>query len=67
MAKTETEISLEHCVLKGSINACVRKDCMYFDAELEVCTRGSLKMTEKQRKSQRSHKAHDAAVIVGSF
>ena len=67
VAKTETGISLEDCVLKGSINVCVRGNCMYWDDALEVCTRGSLKMTEKQRRERRSHQAHDAAVVAGSF
>ena len=67
MAKTETEISLDDCVLKGSINVCVRGNCLYWAEDSQTCTRSALKLTEKALKARRARRNREADAVAGGF
>ena len=64
MAESEKD-ELEHCVLKGELTDCLRGNCMYWDSELECCTRVSLKMTAKEREEWRKKRKAEFAQIAG--
>ena len=67
VAKTETEISLENCVLKGFIDSCVRGNCLYWAEDSQSCTRSALKLTEKALKARRARRNREADAVAGGF